>query len=700
MLRTLSTFAAACIAASIAAQSISETNAVQVEGTVQAVPPSISLSWPSFPNTNGITIYRKLKTATSWGGIYANPTASATQFTDNNVAVGVYYEYKLVRSASSGTGYGYLATGIQVPPTEYMGKLLLLVDNTFTTSLSTRLSQLEQDLKADGWTVLRHDVSRTASVTSVRALVQADYNADPTNVKAVYIIGHVPVPYSGNVNPDGHSSHLGAWPCDGYYGEMNGTWTDNSVNSTGAQRAENYNVPGDGKFDQSDFPNSVELQVGRVDMYDMPAFSQSELQLLQNYLDKVHGFKTKQWAPQVRGIVFDNFQWLGNPLAGCAYREIAPLVGPNNITNCYPYGNPFHTYVNGQSYLWTYSSGGGLQAMDGSVLTFNGADNVATTQDYAGGVSMGGVFNMSFGSYFGDWDNRNNFLRAPLGSGQSLTSVWAAIPNWWFQHMGMGDNIGYGVLLSMNNTSSMYTPMHGGWQGSIGRTHLALMGDPTLRMMSVAPPTNLQVTNNGGYASFSWNASADAVQGYYIYQFDQASGSVGRIVPTLVTSTSYQSPTVPYVAGGEYMVRAVKLETTHSGSYTNLSLGAIGAASGTPAPDCEGVPGGSALPGTSCDDGNANTGNDTWDANCNCSGQLIDCAGTPGGSALPGTACDDGNANTINDTWDANCNCAGTPVTYDCLGAANGTALPGTACDDGNANTGNDTWDANCNCVG
>ncbi|MBK6627386.1 MAG: T9SS type A sorting domain-containing protein [Flavobacteriales bacterium] len=115
-------------------------------------------------------------------------------------------------------------------------------------------------------------------------------------------------------------------------------------------------------------------------------------------------------------------------------------------------------------------------------------------------------------------------------------------------------------------------------------------------------------------------------------------------------------------------------------------------------PDCLGVPGGSALPGTACNDGNANTGNDTWDANCVCVGQLIDCLGVPGGPALPGTACNDGNANTGNDTWDANCTCVGQLI--DCLGVPGGSALPGTACNDGNANTGNDTWDANCVCVG
>src|SRR5690606_14382268 len=114
--------------------------------------------------------------------------------------------------------------------------------------------------------------------------------------------------------------------------------------------------------------------------------------------------------------------------------------------------------------------------------------------------------------------------------------------------------------------------------------------------------------------------------------------------------------------------------------------------------DCEGVPGGSATIGTACDDGDATTGNDTYDANCNCVGQAIDCEGTPGGTATIGTACDDGNPNTGGDVYDANCNCAGQLI--DCEGVPGGSATIGTACDDGDASTGNDVYDANCNRVG
>ncbi|HRH69320.1 MAG TPA: T9SS type A sorting domain-containing protein, partial [Flavobacteriales bacterium] len=109
-------------------------------------------------------------------------------------------------------------------------------------------------------------------------------------------------------------------------------------------------------------------------------------------------------------------------------------------------------------------------------------------------------------------------------------------------------------------------------------------------------------------------------------------------------------------------------------------------------------PGGTALPGTACNDNNPLTGNDTWSASCVCAGQLIDCEGTPGGTALPGTACNDNNPLTGNDTWSASCVCAGQVI--DCEGVAGGDALPGTPCDDGNGATTGDTWSQNCQCIG
>ncbi|MEZ4758958.1 MAG: hypothetical protein R2810_04115 [Flavobacteriales bacterium] len=111
--------------------------------------------------------------------------------------------------------------------------------------------------------------------------------------------------------------------------------------------------------------------------------------------------------------------------------------------------------------------------------------------------------------------------------------------------------------------------------------------------------------------------------------------------------------------------------------------------------DCEGTAGGTALPGTTCDDGLSTTGNDTWDANCNCVGQLIDCEGTAGGTALPGTTCDDGLSTTGNDTWDAN---GGSALCgpADRLRIAPPVALPSRAppATMDLSTSGNETWDA------
>ncbi|MFZ1660260.1 MAG: thrombospondin type 3 repeat-containing protein, partial [Flavobacteriales bacterium] len=683
-------------------QSYSERDAVELAATVQKNPARITISWESYPGATNYTIYRKLKDAQSWGSSIGSVGGSVNQFADNNVGVGTYYEYKVVRTAGN-VGTGYVASGIELAAVENRGKMVLLVDNDIKNGLTTELAQLQADLENDGWTVIRHDVSRSASVTSIRSTIQSDYNADPTRVKAVYIVGHVPVPYSGNLNPDGHSDHKGAWPADGYYGDMDGNWTDNSVNTTSAQLDRNYNKPGDGRFDQSDYPSDIELQVGRIDFYNIGtpwyAFPTSELELTRTYLNKAHNYKIRQLVPLRRGIVFDNFQDLSNPVGASGYRNVSALVGAANTTNANAFGAPFYTLVNNQSYLWTYASGGG---------TWVSAYNVGTTDDYAA-ISNGGIFNMSFGSYFGDWDMTNGFMKSIVASGNALTCVWAGIPNWWFQNMGMGDNIGYSTRLTMNNVN-LYTPQNGGWQGQpYDRVHLALLGDPSLRMTVVPRPSNFQAVNAGGLTNFTWTAALGPVDGYHVYEV-QANGNLNRITNNVVTQTNYSDPAVPFVAGKKYMLRAVKLQTSNTGTYFDLSLGVQATSAGTATADCNGVVGGSAVPGSSCNDGDPCTVNDVYNASCQCLGSPSpdsdgdgvcnsqdNCPNVPG---QIGSSCNDGNANTINDVLNSNCQCVGTPVNIDCNGVPGGSALPGTACNDGNANTTNDVLNSNCQCVG
>ncbi len=695
------------------AQTASVRNAVQAWAEVQASPARITVKWLPMNGATGYTVYRMPKGGSSWGSSIASLGGGVNEYQDNAVVTGTAYEYRIDRTGGNVGGSGYLLAGINVPIIEHRGTMVLVVDDSFVSSLATEITQLITDLRADGWHVVRHNVSRNATPASVRSLIQGTYNADQANVKAVYLLGHVPVPYSGNLNPDGHPDHRGAWPADGYYGEMNGTWTDNSVNNTSSQNARNHNVPGDGKFDQSDFPSALELQVGRVDFFEFESFQYyqglNEMQLLRNYLIRAHEFKSKQFTPQFRGCVFDNFDDVGIPLGGSGYKSISALVGPQNLTDLNPNGAPFTTHINGQSYLWTYSSGGGSWSL---------ASNVGGTWDFAQNVSMGGVFNMMFGSYFGDWNVQNNFLRAPLGSGRALTNVWSALPSWFFHQMAMGEGIGYSTRASMNNTS-LYQMQNPNSAGSpTNRVHMALMGDPSLRQLMVPQPGSVQIGNSNGTAAFSWGAASAPVDGYHIYQVDAATGQGLRLTGTPVTGTSHIDPTIPFVAGREFMVRAVKLENGPTGTWNNLSLASFGTASASVGADCLGVVGGPAMPGTSCNDNDPCTTNDVYNAGCQCAGTpgpdtdgdgicdaQDDCPSKPGEI---GSACNDNDPCTTNDVLGSDCQCHGTPVPDAdgdglCNAVDNCPNTPGqigSSCNDNDPCTTNDVVGANCQCAG
>ena len=526
---------------------------VELSAAVQATPPLITLNWVGNAGATQYTVYRKLKTETAWGPAIATLAGTEIQYVDNVAGVGISYEYKVVRAGPNFTGYGYINAGIEIPAMEQRGILILVVDSTFAVPLSDKIQRLTEDLEGDGWKVVRYDVSRTAPVPEVKELIVNTYNLDPVNTKAVFLLGHVPVPYSGDINPDGHPDHKGAWPADVYYAELNGSWTDVTVNDTLATDPRNRNKPGDGKFDQGIIPNEAELQIGRVDLANMPAFAASEEQLLKDYLDKDHAYRHKAFTAVYRGVIDDNFGYFsGEAFAASGYKNMGPLTGPGNVVAA-----DYFTTMTMESYLWSYGCGGGW---------YQGASGVGTTADFASS-DLQGVFTMLFGSYFGDWDSPDNFLRAPLASGTMLTSAWSGRPHWQFHHMALGENIGYSTRLAQSNTSVYF--------GSYGsrQVHIALMGDPTLRNDIVAPVSYVEATATGTDCYITWSPSPDPVLGYYIYMKNDTLTDYFRINPDPVTGTSYNDTCLLYPGVYTYMVRAVLLQQSQSGTYYNLSQG-------------------------------------------------------------------------------------------------------------------------------
>jgi hypothetical protein len=561
--------------------------AVMISATPQTNPPQITLTWPAHADATDYRILRKLTTGTTFTTIADIYTGAATAniYVDTTAAVGVPYEYAIRRRISTDTlfGRGYIAAGINLPLVENRGKLILLVDETMAAPLAPELMRLEADLRGDGWTVLRRDVSRTAAVPSVKELITSAYAADPTTVKAVFLFGRIPVPYSGDTFPDGHTpDHRGAWPADCYYGDINGTWTDTSVTSTGssAYGNRNHNVPGDGKFDQSSMQGGgnarIELIVARVDLSSLPAFKKlSEADLLRRYLNKDHAWRHGALIVDRRGLVDENFNGVEKHATG-GFMTLGALVGAAETSVL-----DYTSTLSDNAYLVSYGDG------PGSTTSCSG---VATSGNFVAN-DYRTVFTFLYGSYFGDWDSANNLLRAALGSPTyTLASTWGGRPYPAYHTLGIGDPIGAGVRmtqnLSGNDGGDIYRPPFTTNYTYDSGIHIALMGDPTLRLHPVKPVTNLQQATSPSQIVLTWSASTDSsIVGYHVYRAASPTAPMTRLTGVTVTAmnpdgspiaeTGYTDTTVEDASHYYYMVRAVKLETSNSATYYNLSQGAF-----------------------------------------------------------------------------------------------------------------------------
>src|SRR4051812_38329448 len=92
--------------------------AVELYATAQNGPPKIILNWIPNSTTTSYSVYRKLKTGLTWGAVQATLSGTTNSYTDASVTAGTNYEYRLVRTGSGYSGYGYINSGIEIPVTE------------------------------------------------------------------------------------------------------------------------------------------------------------------------------------------------------------------------------------------------------------------------------------------------------------------------------------------------------------------------------------------------------------------------------------------------------------------------------------------------------------------------------------------------------------------------------------------------------
>ncbi len=547
---------------------------VLTEATAANNPPKITVSWQYDLNALTYLVDRKLPAESAWTNL-ATLNGSTLTYEDNNVTLGIIYEYRITKSTPLVVAYGYVYSGIEIPAPDSRGTVLVAVDNTFSAYLDNELELLTADLAGDGWKVVRQDFPHSSTDVTVKNWVVSHYNLPSSDVKALLIIGHFAIPYSGNFAPDGHAERIGAQPADVFYADVDGVWTDFTVTTNNTGTIFTPNVPGDGKWDQSTIPSPAELQVGRIDMYNMTGFALSEGALLAQYLNKNHAFRHKSMNPLPKALINTHFDNSVPSTSAVAWRSFSPMIGYGNIeqmnTNGCTGNNSCSAFIDAlenSSYLWAYMAGGGSDTSCGGTV-FTSSQCISR--------NIHTVFMQLYGSYFVEWAKGglplpNNLLRAPLANnGMALATCWTGGgPRWYFHQMGLGETIGFSTRQSQNNTT-IYDP---GNNQLLGGVHMVLMGDPTLRLHMVSPVSNLTLSPVAEGLKLDWTASPDnSIMGYNIYRSDAVTGTFIRLNATPVPSVTYTDNT-PNVAGNNvYMVRAVKFEVSSSGSYFNMSTG-------------------------------------------------------------------------------------------------------------------------------
>ncbi len=510
--------------------------------------------WKQDTNSLRYNISRKLLGASSFGNPIATLGHDATSFEDSNVKQGLHYEYKIENYQSDVSTFTYLAAGVDISLPEKHSLLLLIADNTtlpqnfikFKSLISTEVQNIHQRMVPASIDFNKNKVQQ------VKSVIREEFLKDKS-IKYIILIGNIPIPYSGNYTPDGHNEHIGAFPADIWYAELDGDWTDSIIDADSATAFRQHNFPGDGKFDNDYLPSSSDFIISRIDFRNLTDFPESESQLLERYFEKNIRYRTGEYKAKEKAFISDGFGSYGGFPATTIYNQFSTLYGKEQITI-----KNMRDSMSSGNYAMAYACApGGYNSV---YLTLYAHD--LAEKDYDA------VFLSCFGSWLCDWDSENNLLRAAIASRPSVLCSWFGNrPQVPLHNLGLGRTIGEQIYTAQNNKT-----LYEYWYNGAMRTmHLNLFGDPTLKLRHIKMPNNLDIARNDEYCELKWRASEDADY-YNIYRSVNQNSIGEQININPVYDLSYNDYII-HSGKSYYTVKAVKKISTKSGSYYLESSG-------------------------------------------------------------------------------------------------------------------------------
>jgi hypothetical protein len=291
-----------------------------------------------------------------------------------------------------------------------------------------------------------------------------------------------------------------------------------------------------------------------------PAVGHSETELIQRYLSKTRRYRRKEITLVDRCTVTaaENDE-VYTPITVNAIRMSSRLSGieAEKLRSDDFFVSPQKTY------LWGFQNGFGYYDWITDNTNYR---HYSTNLVHPQSEPKAGFYGLG-ASFFGDWNHTtNNLLRALLCTANyGYASMYFLETDWQLQPLALGDPIGSSFQYMLNRVPS----------ANGHSVYLAILGDPTLRMQVLAPPKNLQAQVQQNTINLSWEPSPEYGIRYLVYR--SANGTAGpfaRLTWTPITTSVFSdasSPPGPKL----YRVRAIKIISTGSGSFTNLSQGSF-----------------------------------------------------------------------------------------------------------------------------
>lgn len=378
----------------------------------------------------------------------------------------------------------------------------IIVNSGLLASIQTSIDQYILDLAADGFSSTVYSMSG-GTADSLRAFLQSLYS---DGLVGAVLIGDLPVAwYEADCwDPVEHEE----FPCDLFYMDLDGAWEDMDV---------------DGRYDFHSGDLTPEIWVGRLTASPLTYGSQSEADLLTNYFDKNHRYRTGQIIFKDRGLAFIDDDWSTSGWQydlGRAYDSVV-AVTDNYVTTANNYKNQFPASY--ESVLLCAHSGPNthwfkIPPENWTTINYN------EIVDYDPMAGFYNLFNCSgarftSSNYLGGWYIfREAFGLASIGSTKTGSMLYFDLfyPSW---NQGLSFGESFANWFSAVGDDGMQDWEICWYYG------MTLCGDPTLTKSAFTLPEILTETISDGILDEEYSFMLEAQGGVPPYTWSIVSGS-------------------------------------------------------------------------------------------------------------------------------------------------------------------------------